>query len=108
MEGMLSPEIKEEIVATIEVREVFKIGKVGTIAGCFVREGKINRNTKVRVIRDGIVVFTGDLGSLKRFKDDVKEVTSGYECGLNIDNFNDIQVGDVIEGYQTVSVKKTL
>ncbi|HSO78312.1 MAG TPA: translation initiation factor IF-2 [Bacteroidales bacterium] len=108
MEGMLSPEIKEEIVATIEVREVFNIGKVGTIAGCFVREGKINRNTKVRVIRDGIVVFTGDLGSLKRFKDDVKEVTSGYECGLNIDNFNDIKLGDVIEGYQTVSVKKTL
>ena len=108
MEGMLSPEIKEEIVATIEVREVFNIGKVGTIAGCFVREGKINRNTKVRVIRDGIVVFTGSLGSLKRFKDDVKEVTSGYECGLNIDNSNDIQVGDVIEGYQTVSVKKTL
>lgn len=108
MEGMLSPEIKEEIVATIEVREVFKIGKVGTIAGCFVREGKITRNTKVRVIRDGIVVFTGDLGSLKRFKDDVREVTSGYECGLNIDNFNDIQMGDVIEGYQTVSVKKTL
>ena len=108
MEGMLSPEIKEEIVATIEVREVFNIGKVGTIAGCFVREGKINRNTKVRVIRDGIVVFTGDLGSLKRFKDDVREVTSGYECGLNIDKSNDIQVGDVIEGYQTVSVKKTL
>jgi translation initiation factor IF-2 len=108
MEGMLSPEIKEEIVATIEVREVFNIGKVGTIAGCFVREGKINRNTKVRVIRDGIVVFTGNLGSLKRFKDDVKEVTSGYECGLNIDNSNDIQVGDVIEGYQTVQVKKTL
>ncbi|HUW93564.1 MAG TPA: translation initiation factor IF-2 [Bacteroidales bacterium] len=108
MEGMLSPEIKEEIVATIEVREVFNIGKVGTIAGCFVREGKINRNTKVRVIRDGIVVFTGDLGSLKRFKDDVKDVTSGYECGLNIDNFNDIQVGDIVEGYQTVSIKKTL
>jgi translation initiation factor IF-2 len=108
MEGMLSPEIKEEIVATIEVREVFNIGKVGTIAGCFVREGKITRNTKVRVIRDGIVVYTGELGSLKRFKDDVKEVTSGYECGLNIDNFNDIKVGDVVEGYQTVQVKKTL
>ena len=108
MEGMLSPEIKEEIVATIEVREVFKIGKVGTIAGCFVREGKITRNTKVRVIRDGIVVHTGELGSLKRFKDDVKEVTSGYECGLNINDFNDINVGDVVEGYQTVKVKKTL
>jgi translation initiation factor IF-2 len=108
MEGMLSPEIKEEIVATIEVREVFNIGKVGTIAGCFVREGKITRNTKVRVIRDGIVVHTGELGSLKRFKDDVKEVTSGYECGLNINGFDDINVGDVVEGYQTVKVKKTL
>ena len=108
MEGMLSPEIKEEIVATIEVREVFKIGKVGTIAGCFVRDGKITRNTKVRVIRDGIVVHTGELGSLKRFKDDVKEVTSGYECGLNINDFNDINVGDIVEGYQTVKVKKTL
>jgi translation initiation factor IF-2 len=108
MEGMLSPEIKEEIVATIEVRDVFKIGKVGTIAGCFVREGKITRNTKVRVIRDGIVVHTGELGSLKRFKDDVKEVTSGYECGLNINGFDDINVGDFIEGYQTVQVKKTL
>ena len=108
MEGMLSPEIKEEIVATIEVREVFKIGKVGTIAGCYVREGKITRNTKVRVIRDGIVVHTGELGSLKRFKDDVKEVTSGYECGLNINGFDDINVGDIVEGYQTVKVKKTL
>ncbi|MFZ2285541.1 MAG: translation initiation factor IF-2 [Bacteroidales bacterium] len=108
MEGMLSPEIKEEIIATVEVREVFRIGKVGTVAGCFVRDGKITRNTKVRVIRDGIVIHTGDLGSLKRFKDDVREVTSGYECGLNIDNFNDINVGDVIEGYQTVQVKKTL
>ncbi len=108
MEGMLSPEIKEEIVATVEVREVFRIGKVGTVAGCFVRDGKINRNTKIRVIRDGIVIHTGDLGSLKRFKDDVREVTSGYECGLNIDGFNDINVGDVIEGYQTVSAKRTL
>ena len=108
MEGMLSPEIKEEIVATVEVRETFRIGKVGTVAGCFVRDGKLTRNTRVRVIRDGIVIYTGDLGSLKRFKDDVREVTSGYECGLNIENFNDIKVGDVIEGYQTVQVKKTL
>ncbi|MDZ7634029.1 MAG: translation initiation factor IF-2 [Bacteroidales bacterium] len=108
MEGMLSPEIKEEIVATVEVRDVFRIGKVGTVAGCFVRDGKINRNTKIRVIRDGIVIHTGDLGSLKRFKDDVREVTSGYECGLNIDGFNDINVGDVIEGYQTVQAKRTL
>jgi len=108
MEGMLSPEIKEEIIATVEVRETFDIGKVGTIAGCFVREGKITRNTKVRIIRDGIVIYTGDLGSLKRFKDDVKEVSSGYECGLNIDGFNDIETGDVIEGYKTVQIKKTL
>jgi translation initiation factor IF-2 len=108
MEGMLSPEIKEEIVATVEVRETFRIGKVGTVAGCFVRDGKITRNTKVRIIRDGIVIYTGDLGSLKRFKDDVREVTSGYECGLNIENFNDVKVGDIIEGYQTVQVKKTL
>jgi translation initiation factor IF-2 len=108
MEGMLSPEIKEEIVSTVEVREVFKIGKVGTIAGCFVRDGKVTRNTRVRVIRDGIVIYTGELGSLKRFKDDVREVSAGYECGLNIEGFNDIKVGDIIEGYQTVQVKKTL
>jgi translation initiation factor IF-2 len=108
MEGMLSPEIKEEIVCTIEVREVYEITKVGTVAGCFVKEGKINRNTKVRLIRDGIVVHSGDLGSLKRFKDDVREVNSGYECGLNIVNFNDIKLGDIIEGYQHVEVKKKL
>ncbi len=108
MEGMLSPEIKEEIVATIEVREVFKITKVGTVAGCFVKEGKIIRNTKIRLIRDGIVVYSGELGSLKRFKEDVKEVTSGYECGLNITNFNDIKAGDIIEGYQETEVKKKL
>jgi translation initiation factor IF-2 len=108
MEGMLSPEIKEEIVATIEIREVFKITKVGSVAGCFVKEGKITRNTKIRIIRDGIVVYSGELGSLKRFKDDVKEVTNGYECGLNIQNFNDIKVGDIIEGYQETEVKKKL
>jgi len=108
MEGMLSPEIKEEITGTLEVRETFRIGKVGTVAGCFVRDGKLTRNTKVRVIRDGIVIYTGDLGSLKRFKDDVKEVSSGYECGLNINDFNDIKVGDIIEGFQTVQIKKTL
>ncbi|MFP4487868.1 MAG: translation initiation factor IF-2, partial [Bacteroidales bacterium] len=108
MEGMLSPEVKEEITCTVEVRDVFKITKVGTIAGCFVREGKITRNTKIRVIRDGIVIYTGELGSLKRFKDDVKEVASGYECGLNIKNFNDIKVGDVIEGYKEVEIKKKL
>jgi len=108
MEGMLSPEEKEEIIATLEIREVFKVGKVGSVAGCFVKEGKITRNTKIRVIRDGIVVYTGDLGSLKRFKDDVKEVVGGYECGLNIHNFNDIKVGDIIEGYKVTEVKKTL
>ncbi len=108
MEGMLSPDIKEEIVATVEVRETFKIKKVGTIAGCMVKEGKINRNTKVRLIREGIVIYTGVLGSLKRFKDDVKEVASGYECGLNIENFNDVKVGDIVEGYEEVEVKKTL
>ena len=108
MEGMLSPDIKEEIVATVEVRDVFRIKKVGTIAGCMVKEGKITRNTKIRVIRDGIVIYTGSLGSLKRFKDDVKEVSSGYECGLNIESFNDVQVGDIIEGYQETEVKKKL
>ncbi len=108
MEGMLSPEIKEEIIATIEVLETFKISKVGTIAGCIVRDGKITRSAKVRVIREGIVIYTGVLGSLKRFKDDVKEVAKGFECGLNIENYNDIRVGDIIEGYQEVEVKKTL
>ncbi|TVR73545.1 MAG: translation initiation factor IF-2 [Marinilabiliales bacterium] len=108
MEGMLSPEIKEEVVATLEVRETFKITKVGTIAGCFVKDGKIHRNTKIRLIRDGIVVHSGELGSLKRFKDDVREVASGYECGLNITGYNDIKVGDIIEGYKEVEYKKTL
>ena len=108
MEGMLSPEVKEDIVATLEIREIFKVTKVGTVAGCYVREGKITRNTRVHIIRDGIVIYTGDLGSLKRFKDDVKEVVGGYECGLNIQNFNDIKIGDIIEGYQEVEVKKTL
>ncbi|MBN2669783.1 MAG: translation initiation factor IF-2 [Bacteroidales bacterium] len=108
MSGMLSPEIKEEIVATLEVLETFKITKVGTVAGCMVREGKIKRNTKIRLIRDGIVTYTGLLGSLKRFKDDVKEVQSGYDCGLNIDKFNDIKVGDIIEGYEEKEVARTL
>ncbi len=108
MEGMLSPDIKEEILGTAEVQEAFKISKVGTIAGCIVREGKILRSSQVRVIRDGIVVYTGRLGSLKRFKDDVKEVKSGFECGLNIENYNDIKIGDVIESFQEVEVKKKL
>ena len=108
MEGMLSPEIKEEITATIEIRETFKISKVGTIAGCMVKEGKIKRANKVRLIREGIVVYTGELGSLKRFKDDVKEVASGYECGLNIDKYNDIKVGDIVEAYEEVEVSRKL
>lgn len=108
IEGMLSPVIEEKIVCNIEVRDVFKISKVGSVAGCMVLDGVITRNTRVRVIRDGIVVYTGMLGSLKRFKDDVKEVKSGYECGLNIDNYNDIKVGDIIEGYEEVEVKKKL
>jgi len=108
MEGMLAPEQKEEITASVEVREVFKISKVGTIAGCMVKEGKITRHAKIRVIRDGIVVYTGTLGSLKRFKDDVKEVSTGYDCGLNIDNFNDIKVGDIVEAYEIVEIKRKL
>ena len=108
MEGMLSPDTKEEVVCNIEVRETFKVSKVGTIAGCYVLDGKIHRNTKVRLIRDGVVVYTGELGSLKRFKDDVKEVGKGYECGLNIDKFNDVKIGDIIEGYEEVEVKRTL
>ena len=108
MEGMLSPEIKEEIIGTVEVLETFKISKVGTIAGCIVRDGKITRSAKIRIIREGIVVYSGALGSLKRFKDDVKEVTKGFECGLNIENYNDIRIGDMVEGYEEVEVKKTL
>jgi translation initiation factor IF-2 len=108
IEGMLSPEIEEKITCNIEIRETFKITKVGTIAGCMVLDGKVTRNTKVRVIRDGIVVYTGVLGSLKRFKDDVKEVQTSYECGLNIENYNDIKVGDIIEGFEQVEVKRSL
>ncbi len=108
MEGLLSTRIEEQVVGTAEIREVFKITKVGTIAGCMVLDGKITRSNKVRVIRDGIVIFTGDLGSLKRFKDDVKEVGKGYECGLNIDKFNNIEVGDNVEAFEEVQVKQTL
>ena len=108
MEGMLAPEIKEEVTGTAEVLQTYKISKVGTVAGCIVREGKIKRSCKVRVIRGGIVRHTGELGSLKRFKDDVKEVLSGYDCGLNINNYNDIQEGDMIEAFEEVEVKKTL
>ena len=108
MEGMLAPEFEEKITCNIEIREVFNITKVGTIAGCYVLDGKVNRNTKVRVIRDGIVIHSGSLGSLKRFKDDVKEVAFGYECGLNIEGFNDIKPGDIIEGYDMVEIKAKL
>ncbi len=106
IEGMLTPEFEEKITCNVEVMEVFKISKVGTVAGCRVLDGKISRNTPVRVIRDGIVVYTGSLGSLKRFKDDVKEVSTGFECGLNIDNFNDVKTGDIIEGYEQVEVRR--
>ena len=108
MAGMLSPEIKEEITGTAEVLQTYKISRVGTIAGCMVREGKIKRTSKVRLIRDGIVIYTGELGSLKRFKDDVKEVVSGYDCGLNIANYNDIKEGDMVEAFEHVEVTKKL
>ena len=108
MEGMLSPEIKEEVTATLEIMQVFKISKVGSVAGCLVRDGKVKRSNKVRLIRDGIVIDTGELGALKRMKDDVKEVTAGVECGLNIAGYNDIQVGDLIETYEEIEVKKKL
>lgn len=108
MEGMLSPEIKEEVTSTVEVREVFKITKVGTVAGAIVREGKIKRSNKVRLIRDGIVIYTGEIDTLKRFKEDVKEVGTNFECGISIKNYNDIKVGDMIEGYEEIEVKQTL
>lgn len=108
MEGMLAPTFEEKIVANVEIRETFKITKVGTIAGCMVLDGKITRNSKIRIIRDGVVVYTGELASLKRYKDDVKEVATGYECGLNIANFNNIEVGDIVEAYENVEVKRKL
>lgn len=108
MEGMLSPELKEEITGTAEIRDTFKISKIGTIAGCMVTNGKIFRNSGIRLIRDGVVIFTGELASLKRFKDDVKEVSKGYDCGMQVKNYNDIKEGDVIEAFQEVEVKKTL
>jgi translation initiation factor IF-2 len=108
MEGMLAPTFEEKIVANVEIRETFKISKVGTIAGCMVLDGKITRNSKIRIIREGVVIYTGELASLKRFKDDVKEVSTGYECGLNINNFNNIEVGDIVEAYENVEVKRKL
>ena len=108
IEGMLAPETQEKITCNLEIRETFKISKVGTIAGCMCLDGKINRNTSVRIIRDGIVVYTGRLASLKRFKDDVKEVVSGQDCGLGIENFNDLKVGDIVEGYEIIEIKRKL
>ena len=108
MEGMLAPTIEEKVVANVEIRETFKISKVGTVAGCYVLDGKINRNNKIRIIREGIVKYDGELGSLKRFKDDVKEVAAGYECGLNVDKYNDIKEGDIIEAYEEVEVATKL
>ena len=108
MEGMLSPDIEEKVLGSAEIRETFDITKVGTIAGCYVMDGIIKRSSKIRVIRDGIVVHTGTLGSLKRFKDDVREVKNNYECGLNIDKFNDIKIGDIVEAYEEVEVARKL
>jgi translation initiation factor IF-2 len=108
MEGMLSPEFKEEVTGNVEIRETFKISKVGTIAGCMVMDGKILRNSGVRIIREGVVIYTGVLESLKRFKDDVKEVTKGYDCGLQIKGYNDIKIGDSIEAFQEIAIKKKL
>ena len=108
MEGMLAPTFEEKIVANVEIRETFKISKVGTIAGCMVLDGKITRNSKIRIVREGVVIYTGELASLKRYKDDVKEVNAGYECGLNIHNFNNIEVGDIVEAYENVEVKRKL
>jgi translation initiation factor IF-2 len=108
MEGMLSPVMKEEITGNAEIRETFKISKIGTIAGCMVTSGKIYRNSGIRLIREGVVIYTGELASLKRFKDDVKEVAKGYDCGIQIKNYNDIQEGDTIEAFQEVAVKKKL
>ena len=108
MEGMLSPEMREEITGTAEIRETFKISKIGTIAGCMVTDGKIYRNSGIRIIREGVVIHSGSLISLKRFKDDAKEVAKGYDCGLQVKSFNDIQIADVVECFQEVAVKKTL
>ena len=105
---MLSPDVVEEIIGTAEIRETFNISKVGTIAGCYVTSGMIKRSSKIRIIRDGIVIHTGELGSLKRFKDDVKEVKNNYECGLNIERYNDIKEGDVVEAYEEKEVARKL
>ncbi|MEO8398908.1 MAG: translation initiation factor IF-2, partial [Ignavibacteriaceae bacterium] len=108
LEGLLSPLLSEEVTATVEIRETFKVPKVGTIAGCYVQEGKITRNSKIRLIREGIVIHEGEIASLKRFKDDVRDVDAGYECGLNLANYNDIKVGDIVEAYKIIETKKKL
>ena len=108
MEGMLSPDFKEEITGLCEVRETYKISKIGTIAGCMVTKGKIVRNSEIRLIREGVVIYTGSLSSLKRFKDDVKEVTKGYDCGLQITDYKDVKVGDEIEGFVNIAIKKKI
>jgi len=108
MEGMLTPDVKEEITATIEIRDVFKITKVGTVAGCMVKEGKVKRGNRLRLIRDGIVIYTGEMGALKRFKDEVKEVNFGYECGLSFAKYEDLRVGDIVEAFEEIEVRKTL
>jgi translation initiation factor IF-2 len=108
LEGLLAPTISEEITATVEVRDIFKISKIGTIAGCHVKEGKITRSSHVRLVRDGVEVYDGTLASLKRFKDDAREVEQGFECGLGLDNFNDLKVGDIVEAYRKVETKRKL
>jgi translation initiation factor IF-2 len=108
MEGMLEKVVKEEVTATIEVREVFHISKVGMVAGAMVKEGKVKRTDKARLIRDGIVIYTGNINALKRFKDDVKEVATNFECGISLTNCNDIKVGDVIEAFQEIEIKQSL
>jgi len=108
LEGMLAPDISEEITSTVEVRQIFKVPKLGLIAGCYVQDGKIVRNNKVRLLREGLVIFDGGISSLKRIKDDVREVEAGYECGIGLENFNDVKVGDIIEGYKIVETKRKL
>ena len=108
LEGMLAPDISEEVTATVEVRQLFKVPKIGNIAGCYVQDGKINRNNKVRLLRDGFQIFNGGISSLKREKDDVREVESGYECGIGLENFNDIKIGDIIEAFKIVETKRKL
>ena len=108
MEGMLSPEMREEITGNAEIRETFKISKIGTIAGCMVTTGNIYKNSGIRIIREGVVIFAGELTSLKRFKEDVKEVAKGYDCGLQVKNYNDIKVGDILEFFREIAVKKSL